>query len=149
VEKKASKDLYYGIVAFLTITQVALVLIMSKANNNKKETVILSLWRASFLLSSAIMWDALFIMTFVYALVCTMLYIEFSHFRVPFILILCIIHLFGAFKWMVEASRYIVLFNSFKMNGILFVSLGALGVILFSLLIVLVIFWRHESKIEE
>jgi hypothetical protein len=29
------------------------------------------------------------------------------------------------------------------------VSLGALGVILFSLLIVLVIFWRHESKIEE
>jgi hypothetical protein len=105
VEKKASKDLYYGIVAFLTITQVALVLIMSKANNNnKKETVILSLWRASFLLSSAIMWDALFIMTFVYALVCTMLYIEFSHFRVPFILILCIIHLFGVFKWMVEAS---------------------------------------------
>jgi hypothetical protein len=150
VEKKASKDLYYGIVAFLTITQVALVLIMSKANNNKKETVILSLWRASFLLSSAIMWDALFIMTFVYALVCTILYIQFSHFRVPFILILCIIHLFGVFKWMVEASRYIVLFNnSFRMNGFLFVSLGVLGVILFSLLIVLVIFWRHESKIED
>jgi hypothetical protein len=132
VEKKASKDLYYGIVAFLTITQVALVLIMSKANNNKKETVILSLWRASFLLSSAIMWDALFIMTFVYALVCTILYIEFSHFRVPFILILCIIHLFGVFKWMVEASRYIVLFNSFKMNGILFVSWGSWCYFVFS-----------------
>jgi TM2 domain-containing membrane protein YozV len=35
------------------------------------------------------------------------------------------------------------------MNGILFISLGALGCILFSLLIMFVFYWRHLSKIKK
>jgi hypothetical protein len=149
LSKKSHKDNWIAIKMMIIVQEGLVLLNMGIANYKKEETIVLSLGRASFLLSSTILRVALFVLSFFAALVFTVQYFEPSPFRTVVILMLCINHPYGTFMWMVEASRYIVICNSFKMNGILFISLGALGCILFSLFIMLVFYWRHQSKIKK
>lgn len=115
----------------------------------RNDTILLSLGQASTQLLPAILWNVMFIVSFVYAFVFTVPMVP-SASRVPVILMLCLFHLCGLWMWVAEASTSIVICcGSFKMNGILFASLGVLDFILLSLvLVMLVLFasWRKQGK---
>ena len=147
------KEYCAEVVIVLCRIQVALILVVGYAAY-QKETVIPSLGQASFLLLQEILWNVMFTVTFVYALIYTVPLVQSLPFylRVLYILMVCTIYLCGVFKWMVKASRLVVLFNSFRMNGsMLFVSLGVVGVMLFSLILVMLVLfalWRCRIKVE-
>jgi hypothetical protein len=147
-----TKEYCAEVVIVSCIIQVALILVVGYAAY-QKETVIPSLGQASFLLLPEILWNVMFTVTFVYALIYTVPLVHSLPFylRVLYILMVCTTYLCGVFEWMVKASRLVVLFNSFRMNGILFVSLGIIDVMLFSLILVMLVLfasWRCRIKVE-
>jgi len=136
---------------FSCLYQVRMVHFEDQAFRNL-ETMPLSSGQAFTILFPPILWNAVFIVNFVYALVYIVSSVQSWVFRVPIISMLCLNHIYGLLKWVVEESRFNVLCYSFRLNGILFASLGVLGfILLYHGVIMLMVFasWRCRRKIQE
>jgi hypothetical protein len=128
-----------------SMAQVVFMFVLGRPH--QKATILLSFGQACFHLLAPILWNVLFVMTFVAAFISIVKLIQSWEFRVLDILMLCLNFLYGLFKWVTVASIFSVLCYSYRMNGVLFVSIRVLGVMLLCLgAIVLVIFLRGDVK---
>jgi hypothetical protein len=128
-----------------SIAQVGLMSVLDRPH--QKAAILLSFGQACFHLLEPILWNVLFVMTFVTAFVSIVKLIQSWAFRVPIILLLSLNFLYGLYKYVNAASMFSVLCYSYRMNGVLFVSLGFLVLCCFILVLwCLCVFFVETSK---
>ncbi|AES67868.2 uncharacterized protein [Medicago truncatula] len=145
-DKPVAQNGYTNIISLSSsIAQVGLMYVLGCPH--QKATIQLSFVQACFHLLEPILWNVLFVMTFVTAFVSIVKLIRSWAFRVPIILLLCLNFLYGLFKYVNAASMFNVLCYSYRMNGVLFVSLGFLVLCCFILVLwCLCVFFVETSK---
>jgi len=149
--RNASKEKLTIFAVIICMIQVKLRLMFNDDYINSG-TLLLTLGKDSTKLLPTICWNVLLIGSFVYDIFYIVSLVQSLALRVPIILMICVTHLYLLSKWVGEASRFTIICYSFKMNGILFASIGALGfILLFVVLVMLVHFLpcRSLSKVEE
>ena len=129
------KELWQAVAIYSSMAQFTLISVLG--HPYKKETVVLSFGQTCFQLLLAILWNVLFLMTFVYAIVSIVQLIKSWVILVPILGIFCLNFAYGLFKWLINASMFNVLYYSFSINGALFMSLCA-G---YLILVMLVFLW--------
>jgi len=135
-----SKELWQAAAIYSSMAQFTLMFVLG--HPYQKETVVLSFGHACFQLLPAILWNVLFLMTFVYAIVSIVQLIKSWDILVPILGILCLNFAYGLFKWLIKASMFNVLYYSLSINGALFMSLWA-G---YLILLMLVLFLAGEVR---
>jgi len=99
-----NKEQWLAAAILSSVAQVTLMSILG--HPYQKETILLSFGQACFQLLPAILWNVLFVMTFVYAFVSIVQLTPSRAFCVPILSMLCLNFVYGLFKWLIKASRF-------------------------------------------
>lgn len=131
---------------FSSLSHLILLFILGRAYNQiflKKdsETLLLSLWKASTNLFWPSILNAMFIVNIVYEFAYRVPLVQPPALRVPVTIMLSLNLLYGLSIWVVAASMFDVIVFSFKMNGILFVSLWIPGFTLLYFVLTMFVFF--------
>jgi hypothetical protein len=119
----------------------------SMSSKNSSQILVVGLGKAFIGFLPAMIWTGMITVSFLY----TMMVVWSLNFRVPIIAMLCLSLLYCLSELVAAASGFNVIWGTFRINGILFASLGVLSfVMILFVLVMFVLFacWQRTNEDE-